>query len=202
MEMMTFHQYVEMRANEGLWLNDKLAAAGISKTPPPKPPKPVRPTLTPTPKIKSPHVPKSEGSSDQLQPGVLDLGKLGIGLLPPKKEGERLAPQGPQRRPTRRGTVAEGLHEPPRLFRLAEVPGAHGGLPPVALAVPARGGFRCGNCPTCDQPTPRSTHGPRVDLKDVGDLPGRFLRGCRQDRCQQVFPLGVDFTRQRVIDDL
>jgi hypothetical protein len=32
-----------------------------------------------------PHVPKSEGSPDQLQRGVDELGKYGIGLLPPKK---------------------------------------------------------------------------------------------------------------------
>jgi hypothetical protein len=83
--MMSFSEYVEMRtANEGLWLNDKLAVPGISKIMPPKPPKKTRPT--PMPKIKPPHVPKSEGSLDQLHRGVGELDRLGIGLLPPKKE--------------------------------------------------------------------------------------------------------------------
>ena len=76
--VMTFAEYVAMR--EGLWLNDKNAIAGVSKTPP----KPARPT--PTPKTKPPHVPKSEGSLDQLHRSVDALGELGIGLLPPKKE--------------------------------------------------------------------------------------------------------------------
>jgi len=80
--MMTFAEYVAMR--EGLWLNDKNAIEGISKTPPPKPPKTARPT--PPPKIKPPHVAKSEGSLDQLQRSVGELDKLGIGLLPPRKE--------------------------------------------------------------------------------------------------------------------
>jgi hypothetical protein len=77
--MKTFAEYVAMR--EGLWLNDKNAIAGISKTPPPEPARP-----RPTPKTKPPHVPKSEGSLDQLHRSVDALGALGIGLLPPKKE--------------------------------------------------------------------------------------------------------------------
>lgn len=82
--MMTFQKYCEMRANEGLWLNDKLAVVGLSKIAPPKPPRKARPT--PTPKIKPPHVPKVEGSLDQLHRSVGELDRLGIGLLPPKKE--------------------------------------------------------------------------------------------------------------------
>ena len=61
--MTTFIEYIkmaEMRASEGRWLNDKNAVVGISKTPPPKPPKTAKPT--PPPKIKPPHVPKTEGS--------------------------------------------------------------------------------------------------------------------------------------------
>jgi hypothetical protein len=53
----------------------------FSKTPTPKPPNPARAT----PKVNSPYVPMSEGSLDQLQRGLDDLGKLGIGLPPPKK---------------------------------------------------------------------------------------------------------------------
>ena len=82
--MITFDQYCEMRANEGLWLNDKNAVVGLSKIAPPKPPKTTRPT--PTPKIKPPHVPKSEGSLDQLHRSVGELDRLGIGLLPPKTD--------------------------------------------------------------------------------------------------------------------
>lgn len=81
-KMRTFAEYVAMR--EGLWLNDKNAVVGLSKIAPPKPPKTARPT--PMPKIKPPHVPKSEGSLDQLHQSVDELGKLGIGLLPPRKE--------------------------------------------------------------------------------------------------------------------
>ena len=82
-KMMTFAEYVAMR--EGLWLNDKNAVVGLSKIDPPTPPKKTRP-LTP-PKIKPPHAPKTcEGSLDQLHQSVDELGKLGIGLLPPRKE--------------------------------------------------------------------------------------------------------------------
>ncbi|ETN80225.1 hypothetical protein NECAME_18028 [Necator americanus] len=80
--MMTFAEYVAMR--EGLWLNDKNAVVGLSKTPPPKPPKTARPM--PPPKIKPPHVPKVEGSLDQLHRSVGELDRLGIGLLPPKRD--------------------------------------------------------------------------------------------------------------------
>lgn len=83
--MMTFMQFMEMRAAEGLWLNDKNAVVGLSRIAPPTPPKKTRPTTPP--KIKSPHVPKTcEGSLDQLHQNVDALGKLGIGLLPPEKE--------------------------------------------------------------------------------------------------------------------
>ena len=80
--MMTFAEYVAMR--EGLWLNDKNAVVGLSKTPPPKPPKTARPM--PPPKIKPPHVPKVEGALDQLHRSVGELDRLGIGLLPPKRD--------------------------------------------------------------------------------------------------------------------
>ena len=81
--MMTFTEYVAMR--EGLWLNDKNAIVGLSKIAPPTPPKKTRPPTPP--KIKPPHVPKTcEGSLDQLHQSVDELGRLGIGLLPPKKE--------------------------------------------------------------------------------------------------------------------
>jgi len=80
-----YMQFMEMGAAEGLWLNDKNAVVGLSKIAPPKPPKTARPT--PPPKIKPPHAPKPcEGSLDQLRQSVDALGKLGIGLLPPKKE--------------------------------------------------------------------------------------------------------------------
>jgi hypothetical protein len=83
MKMITFSEYVAMR--EGLWLNDKNAVVGLSKIAPPRPPKKTRPPTPP--KIKPPHVPKTcEGSLDQLHQSVDELGKLGIGLLPPKKE--------------------------------------------------------------------------------------------------------------------
>lgn len=74
MKMITFAEYVAMR--EGLWLNDKNAVVGLSKMAPPKPPK----------KIKRPHVPKVEGSLDQLHRSVDDLSRMGIGLLPPKRD--------------------------------------------------------------------------------------------------------------------
>jgi hypothetical protein len=57
-------------------INDRLAFAGIGETPP----KPVRPEIEP------PHVPKSEGSLDQLHRSVDALDKLGIGLFPPKRK--------------------------------------------------------------------------------------------------------------------
>ena len=84
--MMSFSEYVEMRtASEGLWLNDRLAIPGISKIMPPTPPKKTRPPTPP--KIKPPHAPKTcEGSLDRLHQSVDELGKLGIGLLPPRKE--------------------------------------------------------------------------------------------------------------------
>jgi hypothetical protein len=81
--MRTFAEYIAMR--EGSWLNDKNAVVGLSKIAPPKPPNTARPTTPP--KIKPPQVPKtSEGSLDQLQQSVDVLGKLGIGLLPPRKD--------------------------------------------------------------------------------------------------------------------
>lgn len=81
-DVRTFSEYCAWR--EGLWLNDKNAIVGLSKIAPPTPPKKTKPT--PPPKIKPPHVAKTEGSLDQLQRSVGELDKLGIGLLPPKKD--------------------------------------------------------------------------------------------------------------------
>ncbi len=41
---------------------------------------------TPTPEIKPPQAPKSEGSLDQLHRSVGELDRMGVGLLPSKRE--------------------------------------------------------------------------------------------------------------------
>jgi hypothetical protein len=86
----------------------------LSKTPPLKPPKKTRPT---TPKTEPPHVSKVEGSLDQLHPSVADLARLGIGLLPPKKEDlQRLIDNHKNQIPSRQNQPQEpppcgGWHE-------------------------------------------------------------------------------------------
>lgn len=83
--MLTFLEFLAIQ--EGMWLNDKLAIPGLSATPPPTPPK--KGKWPKPPKLKPAY--KTCESMDQLHRNVADLGKLGIGLFPPKKEDlERL----------------------------------------------------------------------------------------------------------------
>lgn len=143
--MMTFAEYVAMR--EGLWLNDKNAVVGLSKIAPPKPPKKTKPT--PTPKIKPFHVAKTEGSLDQLQRSVGELDRLGIGLLPPKRDDLKrlvdkhknqvtvpvVAPPSPQGQPCRPSPPGQGA--------------GHGTCPDPA---PRNMGCISGRCPTTTTP--------------------------------------------------
>ena len=97
--MMSFSEYVKMRtANEGLWLNDKNAVVGLSRTAPPKPPKKTRP---PAPAKVKP-VPVKPVGEARMPDAVSLMNRLGIVLLPPRSdETERLVEKDKQRLPRR-----------------------------------------------------------------------------------------------------
>lgn len=142
-KMMTFAEYVAMR--EGLWLNDKNAVVGLSKIAPPTPPKKTKPPTPP--KIKPPHVPKTcEGSLDQFHQSVDELGKLGIGLLPPKEDDlKRLIDK-----QKNQITVPQRTHAQPRPLT---VPTKAPGSPPGRSATVDTAWGSAWPSPPCSRPT-------------------------------------------------
>jgi hypothetical protein len=100
--MMTFMQYMEMRATEGLWLNDKNAVPGMSKIIPPSPPKKSRSTAPP--KIRPVHAPRPAKPCREVQlpDAMTALNRLGIDLLPPRNDEIEMMVEKDKRRPARR----------------------------------------------------------------------------------------------------
>jgi hypothetical protein len=92
--MKTFAEYVAMQ--EGLWLNDKNAVVGLSRTAPPTPPRKVKP---PTPPRLNPvHDPAPARTVGRVQNPVVDaqfpdaltmMARMGIPLIEPSKEEMR-----------------------------------------------------------------------------------------------------------------
>jgi hypothetical protein len=92
--MKTFAEYVAMQ--EGLWLNDKNAVVGLSRTAPPTPPKKVK---KPTPpKLNPVHAPaptktvgrvQNPAGDAQFPDALTMMARLGIPLIEPSKEQMR-----------------------------------------------------------------------------------------------------------------
>lgn len=125
--MLTFMQYIEMRATEGLWLNDKNAVVGLSRIVPPTPPK--RTKATSTPKIKPVHAPSQAKPcrEAQLPDAVTALNRLGIDLLPPRDDEIKKIIEKDKERPARRPVRTPGggvaLAPPPTSGRIVHIGG-------------------------------------------------------------------------------
>jgi hypothetical protein len=107
--MMTFEDYIQMRADEGLWLNDKNAVVGLSRTAPPTPPKKVKPPTPP--KLNPVHTPTPARTVGRVQNPVGDaqfpdaltmMARMGINLVEPSKdEMKRMIERGKKQLTTR-----------------------------------------------------------------------------------------------------